>query len=140
MPEWKYFLRSNAPDRAESGVGLHGLLRLRLGDPLLCAERIGKDGRWSQTDLLYRYRMMGSTDVEITEIGADRAGVILAAWVQRGRIKRLPREGQDDRPDEETVDRFRALEARVGAIWSAVPVPPGVEQIAQQSADSDLEQ
>jgi len=60
--------------------------------------------------------------------------------VARGRIKRLPWEGQDDRPDKETIDRFRALEARVGAIWAAVPVPPGVEQIAQKSADSNLEQ
>lgn len=137
MPEWRYFLRSDEPDQAESGIGFHGLLRLRVGDPLLCAERTERDGRWHRTDLLYRFRMMGSTDVEITEIDSGRAERILAAWVKSGRIKRLPDPDQDDRPDGETMERFRALEAKVSAVWASVPIPPGVEQIGHPGPGRD---
>jgi len=130
MAEYQYLVSTDNPDDAELGKKT-GLFRLRQGDPLMLAEAVTVEGEWSRSDRLYRCRMMGSDDVDFHEIDEARAERILNAWVENGRIKRLPTPGQNDRPSEENVERMKALEGQARAIWSAVPVPDGAENIGR---------
>lgn len=132
MTQWQYMIRSYDPDNIETSLG--GLFRLREGDPLLLLEFVTAEGLWKRSDALYRYRMMGSTDKDFIDVTPDRAQKILEAWVARGRIEKMPDPDQDDRPDEDTIAKFRMLEDAARARWRAVSIPEGAQNISLQTS------
>jgi hypothetical protein len=47
---------------------------------------------WMDSDDLYRYHVLGSTDMDYTVVPEDEARAIIAAWVSSGRLPQAPDE------------------------------------------------
>jgi hypothetical protein len=132
MVKWRYFLEDEPASTHRRAR--QSLMRLREGDPALCAERLdGGDRGWRRYDHLYRQWYLGS-DYDYAETTAERANEVIQQWLASGRITRLP-DSRSDRPDEVTIARWAATEAQARAIWASVPTPPGIEDIHTPGPD-----
>ena len=61
------------------------------------------------------------------EIDEDRAARLIRRWVEIGRIAKLPSDESSIPPD--LAARLDRVDEQAAAIWRAVPIPPGAEDI-----------
>ena len=108
----------------------NALLRLREGEALILAEGLWSDGRWHQTDNLFKEKQLGK-DYDYVEISPEEFTALLGDRV-------IASDEPIGRPDEVERERLTGLENRIGGINASVPTPPGAAGITAESLDDPI--